>query len=126
MYDPNIWLVYSRMLETTLRACCQNMTLMHSYGVDSLLTVIFGPCKGTGISQISSKEERESDQGDSPSVKEEELDEQEEKPAVCIPAVFRRPFEHVSSCRVSESYLTATLSVSPDGKLSLVSHCLLT
>lgn len=75
-------------------------------------------CKGTVIAQISPKEERESDQGESPSFREEELDEQEEKPAIYIPAVFRRPFEHVSSCKGLKSCLAAILSVSPDGRLA--------
>lgn len=50
----------------------------------------------TGIARLSPKEEEESDQGESRSVKEEETTEHEEKPLVTVPAVFRRPFEPVS------------------------------
>lgn len=45
---------------------------------------------------LSPKEEVGSDQGESPSVKAEEVEELEEKPPVSVPAVFCRPFEPVS------------------------------
>lgn len=42
---------------------------------------------------LSPKEEEGSDQGESPSVKAEEIEDLEEKPQVTVPAVFCRPFE---------------------------------
>lgn len=45
---------------------------------------------------VSPKEEEGSDQGESPSVKAEEVEEPGEKPPVIVPAVFCRPFEPVS------------------------------
>jgi len=45
---------------------------------------------------LSPKEEEGSDQGESPSVKAEEVEDLEEKPPVIVPAVFCRPFEPVS------------------------------
>lgn len=44
----------------------------------------------------SPKEEEGSDQGESRSVKAEEVEDVEEKPPVVVPAVFCRPFESVS------------------------------
>lgn len=44
----------------------------------------------------SPKEEEGSDQGESRSVKAEEVEDLEEKPPVVVPAVFCRPFESVS------------------------------
>lgn len=45
---------------------------------------------------LSPKEEEGSDQGESPFVKAEEIEDLEEKPQVTVPAVFCRPFEPVS------------------------------
>ncbi len=54
---------------------------------------MFGQSDAVGLSP---REEEGSDQGESPSVKAEEVEELEEKPQDIVPAVFCRPFEPVS------------------------------